>query len=394
MRLVISLYILFKSTSTAIPYVQTVSPDIGEVPVSVYKLHCMRRDDSPYIKLKFSDDDRDLGFPALFDSGSHLSYSIIETSNASLATDISSQPNFTWVVGDPISRPAVDGEAYRLSSRSEFISEPGELCFGVDDRTFPYVGTISERIQIFNGATNNFTFSVPELLLVPPPGDGKRVLLGAALTSDFAFAVGVFALVPNLGLGYNMFIGAAAASRVEEFCKYSETSPPILWYPLSLNATRWTARGHLELSHDLYGDSFEFHDVELFFDTGASTALDASSQIIARVIEMMEAAGAQRLPDAGLVARFANCRPEIMTDLPVYRITVAGTEPLTAYFGPPRYIFFEEDRSECSLMMVNGEFDSPNQIIVSMVFMRLFVTIFDRTHHRMGFCIPDGEKLD
>lgn len=154
----------------------------------------------PYVKLSFEDDDRNLGFFAMFDTGSGISTVMIESRDHTISNEyIASEPWFHWLdETEPVVRPACAGEGYRL--RPGIIPQnPETLTFGVsgflDYQTS--LGTIPGNMTLFS-RVSQFKFHDPAFHLIVSPHPFSRVLLGASRSSAFATAARVFAVIPDV----------------------------------------------------------------------------------------------------------------------------------------------------------------------------------------------------
>ena len=353
---------------------------------------------SPYIKIRFPNDERNLGYWALFDSGSDISYALLEP------YDISSlfrQPIFIQKPQEPILRPANETEGYILRPGATVIGDPGVLAFGwFAVRYFNYSGIVLDKLNVFSG-NQSFEFN-ESLVLAPSPGDGQRILLGAAYDSTFAESAGSFALIPSIDLlnGYRVVIGNDAAQFVEQFC---DLQKPLNWYPIISNRA-WIITGSIStMTVSPYSTQPMRRPIELFIDTGASTAIYLPIDILNQLRDIIRSSGAINADPPGRKNPFSyytNCDPNVRQILPSVKITFnANQRPLYVnefHFHPSSYFAMlqtaVDDGYECVLQIAPNREDRP--LVISNNILSEGVSVFDHINRRFGFCPKNTPRIN
>ena len=401
------------TTTTRSPRTQTGSQDLSFIDLIfplLAPLVC-----NPYVRINFLHEGRNLGYWAVFDSAAQSSYAMLEPPVQSGRLPLSLEPRFCPLFGShadyPISRPANASEAYSLRSRSsrDILTNPGTLAFGIVLRRFNHSGTIDERARIFSGGGQSFEFDLRNMYLVPPPGDGYRVLLGSAYDSDFARAAGTFALIPGSYIlnGYRMAVGRGAADFVQQFCA---NGTPIIWYYLSCRRS-WSTIGTMELvssADTIFSPHYTNiqQTVELLIDTGALRYWYATSEMVDRVRAILRAHGATESLDSSPTSSilYQNCFQSVLQSLPTFTIRLS---PLTTYLfshryvneirvEPSQYLTFPHDEplATCRLSLINGQVHYRDRILVSNNFLMMGISVFDRENARFGFCPKDDTRIN
>jgi hypothetical protein len=377
----------------------------------------------PYIKLSFQNEGRNLGYNALFDTGTDKTYIFAESAfNPFNEAHVSYEPAFRLRPGDPISRPAGVSEGYRL--RPGVTPRNSEtLVYGVDgyQRRFESLGSIVETITVFSDGSNQFTFHAPQVNLIPPPGDWCRAILGARPGSAFGTAAGVFAVVPSPpyplpNSNWQLLVGTNSTHHAQGYC--SAEDPTLRWYP-RVSPVSWIIDGVMSLARSGLDHRIQephvVQNIEMFLDTGGTDGIHLTPRMMDFVISELESFGPRRIPSDGRYPRFTNCshglplaalslrlgiqpRSRNPTMDPLvsllmdhlefdhYRIDETPTmDPLFVEFPISNHLRFDQV-GECTLKWEVGTLGAPNRVLVGTAFLGKVVTVFDNLNRQVGMC--------
>jgi hypothetical protein len=386
--------------TTAIPASRLAQQHRARDNVITLPLHFDYRS-HPYIKLSFQNEGRNLGYYALFDSGSHQAYIFAESeSNPFNQSHILFEPRiFRQSVGDPIARPANESEAYRLAP-GVVPRNPTTLGYGIDGavRRFESLGTINDTITVFSGESNQFTFHAPEIHMVRPPGDRQRALLGSQPESAFARAAEVFAVVPLSAVNplsdsdWHLLIGRNSTSHAQGYC--SPDDPNLRWFP-RVGTWFWRIEGRFWLAGGYYTfrESRVVENIEMILDTGGTDRIHLSPVMMETVIAELESFGPRRIPSEGPYPRFENCTEALSRNSDILSLRIQpGTQrshhdSLSRLFPINKYLQFDRRRvGECTLLWEIGIVGAPNRVVIGTWYLSKVVTVFDNLQNRVGMC--------
>jgi hypothetical protein len=355
----------------------------------------------PCVKLKFQNEGRNLGYYAIFDTGSHETYIFAESAAYPFNNShVPYEPAFRLRPGDPISRPAGEGEGYRLGP-GVTPRNPETLVYGIDGgfRRFESFGSIIETITVFSGGSNRFSFHAPEVRLIRPPGDRNRALLGAQPASAFGTAAGVFAVVPSppyssIFSDWQLLIGHNSSNHAQRYC--SPDNPTLQWFPRVAGNSYWTIGGVMWLAR--LGSNWmiqeEIHaveNIEMVLDTCGTDRIHLSPLMMDAVIAELESFGPRRIPSDGPYPRFSNCSYGLPLAAISLRLGIqpgprnATMDPLSLVSLLVQYLEFDQVGG-CRLKLEVGILGAPNRVLIGNAFLEKVVTVFDNLNHRVGMC--------
>ena len=351
----------------------------------------------PYVRLSFLNEGRNLGYFAVFDTGSHRSYTFVETyENPFNQSHIPMEPR-DWIPDEPepIIRAAEDGEAYRQNP-SIVPRNPRILQYGRAARRFPTIGSIPENIRTFSGASS-FTFHEPRLHLVPPPGDRKRVLLGASRSSSFAAAAGAFAIIPSryadidFLTNWQLLIGQNSTIYAQMYCRHDQE--PIQWYNMTGTTGHTAVEGLIWLGAS--GSSRQVvQRVEIMIDTGAKYEITLTPLMMDAVVAKIESFGPRRIPSNSTFPRFENCtesslygRGDFLDLNMIPGSNLTHDNPLSFRFSIRESIKLHHRSQRCTLKWIIGAVGGrSDRLVIGTGVLSKLVTVFDHTNQRVGFC--------
>jgi hypothetical protein len=357
----------------------------------------------PYIKLSFQNEGRNLGYYAIFDSGTDKTYIFVESeSNPFNRTHSPSEPRILpHSVGDPITRPANESEGYRLLP-GVVPRNPRTLVYGTDGayRRFESLGTINDTITVFSGALNQFTFHAPEIHMVRPSGDAFRALFGAGPGSAFATAAEVFAVAPAspanpwLDSDWHLLIGRNSTNYAQDHC--SSEDPNLRWYPQIYYPTAWVIGGLMWLSPGNTSttprESSRVQNIRMVLDTAGTLDFLLTPFMMDAVIEGLESFGPRRIPSEEPNPRFENCTESLSRNKEMLKLRIQpGTyllpekDPLILDLSIAYDLWFFE-HNQCQLNWKVGTWGAPNTVVIGPRYISRFVTVFDNVEHRIGVC--------
>jgi hypothetical protein len=383
---------------------QSAQQQLGDnvIALEVHFLSTTNFRSHPYIKLSFEKEGRNLGYFAVFDTGSEKTYILAETEATHFSqSDVPWEPRiFRQGIGEPIDRPADEGEGYRLS-RNQVPRNPQTLAYGEDGahRFFESFGTINDTVTVFSGASNQFTFHAPEIHLVRPPGDRFRALLGAQPGSAFGTAAEVFAVVPSppysfVDSDWQLLIGLNSSNRAQVYC--SPDDPTLRWFP-QIGSFWWKIQGRMWLARGgpsrMSRESTVMENIEMVLDTGGTDRIHLSPLMMDVVIAELESFGPRRIPSEGQYPRFTNCTNALRRNGQVLGLRIQpGTQrstldPLSLEFPIINHLEFDEHiTGECTLMWKVGTTGAPNTVLIGTAYLSKMVTVFDSLHDSIGLC--------
>ena len=370
--------------------------------VKLYYLERMWGRSHPYVKLSFLNEGRNLGYYAVFDTGSDISYTFTETRDNLFNRSHTPWDPSNWIYdhGEPIIRAAQDGEAYRPNP-SVVPRNPTILRYGVADaiRGFPSFGTIQENIRLFSGPSN-FTFYEPRLFLVPPPGDRLRVLLGASRTSSFAAAAGAFAIIPSpyadtdIASNWQLLMGQNSTIYAQRYCRHDE-EPIFEWFRAIAPHHFFAVEGLMWLQVPGSSSRQSGQRLEMIIDSGGTNQIWLTPVMMNVVVAEIESHGPRRIPSNGSYPRFENCTRSFIDAAEVSELRVMPGGPDSPYdesalslrFPFRGSIDYHRSSQQCTLKWRIGALgESHNRLLIGTKILSKLVTVFDHTNQRVGFC--------
>jgi hypothetical protein len=311
----------------------------------------------PHVKISFENEGRN--HSAVFDTGSDISYAMIETAYS------------------------VDPRPLRGTPMSLWYGFSGQV------REFESIGTIDETIRLYSD-DNQFVFHEPHLHMIAPPGDRIGVLVGAQPGSAFATTAEFFAVVPGetKTLPWSLLIGHNTVAHVHKLC------PRISWFDRIMSSPFWLIPStvSLESRYAPPGQPQVFTEhLRLAIDTGGGDRVLISPAMMEDVVAVIEAFGPRRIRSEKPFPIFKNCSrasfSEFASGIHLRFQPGAGVDDVFTgvAFKLSDYVeFFGVDY--CTLLWKIGLIPNTEDIIIGTQFLRNVITVFDNIENRVGFC--------
>jgi hypothetical protein len=352
----------------------------------------------PFVKLTFRNEGRNLGYFAVFDTGSLNSYIVAESETSRFnrwsmgGEGFDLEPSFIrHNVGDLISRPASCQEGYRFvppDPGHDFLRSM-QFGFDYDGRFFECLGLIQDDITVLSDSeATSFTFNELNLNVVRPPRVGMAAVLSASKLSNFAHGAGIFAVVPSpvsgsIHLNWQLLIGPHAPNQAQDYCHAND--PNLRWFP-TLGQGDWAINGSMWFERGEHHPRSDIQRIEMVLKTGGSNRVSLTPFMMNLVIAELESFGPRRIPTDERFPRFTNCTQDLLASGLTLRIepsTQEDRDPIGVSF--PLDLKFNPATRICTLQWEIATLGGPNKVVIGTAFLAKVVTIFD-TRNRIGMC--------
>ncbi len=273
-------------------------------------------------------------------------------------------------------------DSYAVSSGSSLIEPNPTSLFDAFASVNRNIGLSSRHSQ------SSFQYNDPNFLLIRGIArDGSVARISAKPDSPFARAARIFALIPEVGNPvWQLLIGEGSVHESLAFC-----SSPFSWFPRQPFSPFWYISGSMSFAAPgQVAQRVERHPM-MIVDTAATDGVLLSQSMMDHVVSVIESFGPRRVPSS-VYPRFENCA-FVFRDVAQYislRIQVGGLgSPIIVSFKLSDYLRFDE--TGCDLMWKVALVRGWGDVILGPEFLSKFVTVFDTTAHRVGFCSRNSD---